>query len=176
MRSSSVDFKYTSDQVNCREGENLVEIKEMVTRREIKEFVKFPEKLYRDEPNWVPEIFMDEMNNLDRKKNPAFDYCEAKYFMAYRDGESVGELPPSSATKRTRPGNKTVCASHGWILSTTTRWLTRFLTRWNPGHERRDATRYMGPSAFAIWTKRACWWRATIIRACSLRCIIFRIT
>ena len=70
----------------------MVEIKEIVTRREIKEFIKFPEKLYRDEPNWVPEIFMDEMNNLDRKKNPAFDYCEAKYFMAYRDGESVGRI------------------------------------------------------------------------------------
>ena len=40
----------------------------------------------------MPYLFMGERDDLDRKKNPAFDFCEAEYFMAYKDGREVGRV------------------------------------------------------------------------------------
>lgn len=70
----------------------LVEIKEVTTKKELKRFIQFPNRLYANEPNWTPDLLSDEMMNLRKDKNPAFEYCEARYFMAYRNGESVGRI------------------------------------------------------------------------------------
>ncbi len=70
----------------------MVEIREVKTNRELKKFIQFPNRLYANEPNWTPDLLSDEMMNLRRDKNPAFEYCEARYFMAYRDGKPVGRI------------------------------------------------------------------------------------
>jgi GNAT superfamily N-acetyltransferase len=69
-----------------------VDIREVVTRADLKRFVAFPERLYRGHPQYVPKLFDEELNTLLRDKNPAFDYCEARYWMAYRDGQPVGRI------------------------------------------------------------------------------------
>ncbi|MBP7176118.1 MAG: hypothetical protein KBA53_07890 [Thermoclostridium sp.] len=70
----------------------MVQIREVTTRRQLKEFIRFPFKLYVNNPNWVPPLISDEMDTLSTNKNPAFDFCEAKYWLAYRDNKVVGRI------------------------------------------------------------------------------------
>ena len=72
-------------------GSNIT-IKEVVTKAERRVFVDFPNRFYRDEPNFVPAFYGDDMADWDPKKYPAFSYCEAKAFLAYKDGEVVGRI------------------------------------------------------------------------------------
>ncbi len=58
----------------------------------MKEFVKFNLHLYKDNPYHVPGLINDELATLDPKKNPAFQFCEAAYFLAYRNGKVVGRI------------------------------------------------------------------------------------
>lgn len=67
-------------------------IKEVTTKAELKKFVKFNISLYKDNPYHVPGLISDEMLTLDREKNPAFDFCESVYYLAYRDGKIVGRI------------------------------------------------------------------------------------
>lgn len=48
--------------------------------------------MYRDDPNFVPAFFGDDMEDWDKTKNPAFEYCEARAFLAYRGDEVVGRI------------------------------------------------------------------------------------
>lgn len=58
-----------------------------------KAFVKFPiNDLYKDSPYYVPSLVLDELDTLDLKKNPAFDFCEMQLFLAYRDNKIVGRI------------------------------------------------------------------------------------
>ena len=60
--------------------------------RELKKFVKFPFKLFKGNKYWVPPLNRDELSTLRWDKNPAFDYCEARYWMAYKGKEPVGRI------------------------------------------------------------------------------------
>jgi GNAT superfamily N-acetyltransferase len=48
--------------------------------------------MYKNSPCYVPALVLDELDTLNAKKNPAFEYCEAKLFLAYRDGEIAGRI------------------------------------------------------------------------------------
>ncbi len=67
-------------------------ITEVKTEQELKQFVEFNIKLYENCPYHVPGLISDEMMTLSKKKNPAFDFCEAKYFLAYKEGIIVGRI------------------------------------------------------------------------------------
>ncbi len=72
----------------------MVEIREIQpTKRNLLKFVHFPiDDLYRDSEYFVPPLVTDELNTLRPDKNPAFDFCEAVYYLAYRDGKIVGRV------------------------------------------------------------------------------------
>lgn len=57
-----------------------------------KAFVKFPIKLYKGCPYYVPPLIMDELDTLNIKKNPAFDFCEMQLFLAYKNNKIVGRI------------------------------------------------------------------------------------
>lgn len=69
-----------------------VEIKEVTSKKDLKNFVKFNILLYKDSPYHVPELIADEMETLNPEKNPAFEMCDAVFFLAYRDGKIVGRI------------------------------------------------------------------------------------
>ena len=69
-----------------------VEIKKVLTRRDLRKFVNFPEKLYKDNPYYVPPLVFDQMDTLDQKKGAAQEFCDSELWMAYRDGEPVGRV------------------------------------------------------------------------------------
>ncbi|MDD5017429.1 MAG: GNAT family N-acetyltransferase [Eubacteriales bacterium] len=70
----------------------MVEIKEISKKKDLKKFICFPDKLYKGEKNFVPELKSDEYSMLVPEKNFAFEYCDAKFFLAYRDGRIVGRV------------------------------------------------------------------------------------
>lgn len=70
---------------------SMVTICEVKTKHQLKEFIRFPNYLYKDNPNYVPPLFMDEIATLS-PKNPAREYCRATYWLAYRDNQIVGRI------------------------------------------------------------------------------------
>ncbi len=68
------------------------EVRPVTTARELKQFIEFPFRLYRGNPYWVPPLRSDEANLLRSDKNPAFEYCESAYWMAWRNGEPAGRI------------------------------------------------------------------------------------
>lgn len=71
----------------------MVEIRKISTdKSDLKKFVKFGIDLYKGNKYFVPPLIIDEIATLDPSKNPAFDFCEADYFMAYKDGKPAGRI------------------------------------------------------------------------------------
>ena len=67
-------------------------IKPVTTRKELKTFVRFANNLYKGNRYYVPSMPFDDLNTLDKKKNGAFDFCEAEYYLAYKNGVLVGRV------------------------------------------------------------------------------------
>ncbi|HYC30467.1 MAG TPA: hypothetical protein VEB42_16645, partial [Chitinophagaceae bacterium] len=70
---------------------NLV-VEEVKDKKAFNAFLAFPYRLYKDHPCYVPPLRFDEKATLQRDKNPAFDYCDARYWLAYKDGKVVGRI------------------------------------------------------------------------------------
>ncbi|MCX6281079.1 MAG: GNAT family N-acetyltransferase [Bacteroidetes bacterium] len=70
----------------------MTEIRDVTTSADLKKFITFPHHLYKGNPYWCPPIIMDEKVTLSPKKNHAFEYCEARYWLAYKDGQLVGRV------------------------------------------------------------------------------------
>lgn len=69
-----------------------VEIREIHTKRELRQFIQFANDLYADCPYYCPPLFFDEMNCFDAEKNPALEVCDYQLWMAYREGKPVGRI------------------------------------------------------------------------------------
>ena len=69
-----------------------VEIREIKTKKELKLFIEFANKLYKDCPYYCPPLFFDEMNCFNKDKNPALEVCEFRLWMAFREGKPVGRV------------------------------------------------------------------------------------
>ena len=69
-----------------------ITIKKVTTRRELERFIRFNYLLYKNNPYSVPDLFDDMLNTFNKKKNAAFEFCEADYFLAYREGKIVGRV------------------------------------------------------------------------------------
>ncbi|MDR3266202.1 MAG: hypothetical protein LBT24_01345 [Tannerella sp.] len=69
-----------------------IEIKEVKTNKELRQFVKFNIDLYKDSPYHVPGLIDEEMMTLSREKNPAFETSEAIYFLAFKENKIVGRI------------------------------------------------------------------------------------
>ncbi|MCM1067514.1 MAG: N-acetyltransferase [Muribaculaceae bacterium] len=59
---------------------------------QLRQYVEFGIDLHKDNPCYVPPLVFDDVNTLTPEKNPAFDFCEAQSFMAFRNGEPVGTI------------------------------------------------------------------------------------
>ncbi len=92
----------------------MVEIKQIKSSRQLKEFIKFPFKLYKDNPCWIPPLLSDDYKTLKIDRNPAFEYCEAKYFMAYKDGKPAGRIA-GIINKKYIQKWKNKYARFGWV-------------------------------------------------------------
>lgn len=69
-----------------------VEIYEVKSKKDLKKWVDFPNKLYKKVDAYVPFLMMDEIDTFTKEKNPAYDFCETKLYLAYKDGVEVGRI------------------------------------------------------------------------------------
>ena len=70
----------------------LVEIKKVESKKDLKSFIDFHYDLYAGNEYDVPNLYSDECNTFDKDKNAAFEFCEAEYYLAYKDGKVVGRV------------------------------------------------------------------------------------
>lgn len=71
---------------------NMIEIIEVKTKKEIREFVDFPTKLYKGVKQYVHPLRFDEINNFNPKKNASLEECDVQLFLAKQDGKIVGRI------------------------------------------------------------------------------------
>ena len=69
-----------------------IQIKRVETKKELKRFIEFHYDLYKGNPYDVPNLYSDEVNTLSKDKNAAFDFCEAEYYLALKEGKIVGRV------------------------------------------------------------------------------------
>lgn len=69
-----------------------VTVTRVQNKRAFKEFLHFPLTLYKDMPAFVPPLLMDDADTLDPKKNPAYEFCDAAMYLAYKDGKLAGRV------------------------------------------------------------------------------------
>lgn len=69
-----------------------VTIKRVLDRNSLRKFIRFPEKLYRHNPYYVPALVFDEANTLDPSKNPGSAFCKSELYLAYKDDQLVGRV------------------------------------------------------------------------------------
>lgn len=91
-----------------------VEIRQVKSKAELKRFIRFNYELYKDNPYSVPDLYDDMLGTFSPEKNAAFEFCEADYFLAYRDGKTVGRVAAIINRRANEKwGKKTV--RFGWI-------------------------------------------------------------
>ncbi|MFR6395049.1 MAG: hypothetical protein ACLUNQ_08170 [Oscillospiraceae bacterium] len=99
----------------------MVSIVEVTTRQQLRRFVDFPNQLYKDVPQSRSRHLRRRPGRLGQKENPAFSYCEARCWLALREGEIVGRIGAILSRKSNSKWAPTVCASPKWTSSTTRR-------------------------------------------------------
>lgn len=69
-----------------------VEIRKVATKKDLARFIDVHYDLYEGNEYDAPNLFFDEMNTLSKDRNAAFEFCEAEYFIAYKNGKAVGRV------------------------------------------------------------------------------------
>jgi GNAT superfamily N-acetyltransferase len=69
-----------------------IRIKNAESKNEINQFIDFPHELYKDDPNYVPEVFIAQKKLFDKKKNPFFKHADANFFVAEKNGKIEGRI------------------------------------------------------------------------------------
>jgi len=91
-----------------------VEIRKVTSAKELRIFSEYPNKLYKGNPYYVPTMAAEDYKTFDKKQNAAYDFCDADYFLAYKDGQLVGRIAAILNPKANECWNKKT-ARFGWI-------------------------------------------------------------
>ncbi|NDV80647.1 GNAT family N-acetyltransferase [Bacteroides sp. 51] len=91
-----------------------ITIKKVSTKKELKQFIRFNYEFYKDNPYSVPDLYSDMVETFSKEKNAAFEFCEADYFLAYKDGKIVGRIAGIINHKVNKVWNKKG-VRFGWI-------------------------------------------------------------
>lgn len=91
-----------------------VTVRRVSSKQDLKRFIRFNYELYKENPYSVPDLYNDMLSTFDKKKNAAFEFCKADYFLAYKDDQLVGRVAAIINEKaNTHWKQKTV--RFGWI-------------------------------------------------------------
>ena len=93
---------------------SLIEIKKVENKKDLKTFIDFHYDLYEGNEYDVPNLFSDDMNTLSKDRNAAFEFCEAEYYLAYKEGKLVGRVAAIINHKANKRWNRK-SVRFGWI-------------------------------------------------------------
>lgn len=123
-------------------------IKEVKSKTELKQFIRFGISMYKDSAFAAPPLLMDDLLNLSKGKNPALEFCEVIYLLAYRDGKIVGRIA-GIINPVANEVWKQQCARFGWVDflddPAVTLALFNAVTRWA---RTKGMTHLQGPMGF----------------------------
>ena len=91
-----------------------VQIKRVETKKDLKAFIECHYDLYEGNQYDAPNLYSDELNTLSKDKNAAFDFCEAEYFLALKEGKVVGRVAAIINNKANKKWDKKD-VRFGWI-------------------------------------------------------------
>ena len=91
-----------------------ISIKTVKTRKDFKVFARFANRLYKGNKYYVPSMPLDDLNTFDKEKNAAFEFCDAEFYLAYKDGEVVGRVA-AIVNYKANEAWKTDQVRFGWI-------------------------------------------------------------
>lgn len=66
-----------------------ISVKEVKSQNDLKKFIKFPNKLYEGNKFYVPPLISAEIETISKDKNPAFEFCESRYWLAYNEKNAI---------------------------------------------------------------------------------------
>ena len=96
-----------------------IEISEVSSRQERNAFIKFPWRVYANDPAWVPPLIIERKEFLNRKRHPFFRHGDAVLFLARKNGEIVGRImasdDPNYNALHNRMSAASVCSSASTI-------------------------------------------------------------
>lgn len=90
--SSSGSLQSAGGAVRTRRASGELAVAPVSGRRDLREFIRLPWKLYESSPNWVAPLISERRKHLSRRRNPFFEHAEAEYFLAWRGSEPVGRI------------------------------------------------------------------------------------
>lgn len=124
--------------------------------KELKRFIRFNYRLYKGNPYSVPDLYDDMLNTFNKKKNAAFEFCEAEYFLAYKDNQIVGRVAAIINHKANQTWDKKN-VRFGWIDfiddPEVSDALIRTVEEWG---KERGMTHIQGPLGFTDFVRKAC--------------------
>ncbi|TWV14036.1 N-acetyltransferase [Bacteroidaceae bacterium HV4-6-C5C] len=125
-----------------------IAIKKVSTKRDLKKFIRFNYRLYKDCVYSVPDLYDDMLNTFNKEKNAAFEFCEADYFLAYIGEDIVGRVAAIINHKANQTWNKKE-VRFGWIDFIddfeVSEALVRAVEEWG---KERGMTHILGPLGF----------------------------
>lgn len=125
-----------------------IQIKKVETKRDLKDFIEFHYDLYEGNPYDVPNLFSDDMNTLSKDKNAAFEFCEAEYFLALKDGKIAGRVAAIINHKANEKWNRK-SVRFGWIDFVDDREVSAALIKQVEDYGRaKGMTEIVGPLGF----------------------------
>lgn len=123
-------------------------IKEVKAKKDLKKFINFPLKLYKDNEYYIPALFSDEMNMFNEEKNGSYEYCESIQILAYKDNEIVGRLAGIINHKYNEKINaKHLRFSHFEVIDDfeVTKAMFDYIAKWG---KEKGMTEFNGPIGF----------------------------
>lgn len=89
-------------------------IKKVSNKKDLKRFIRFNYELYKNNPYSVPDLYDDMVGTFSTEKNAAFEFCEADYFLAYKDDKLIGRVAAIINRRANETWNKKE-VRFGWI-------------------------------------------------------------
>ncbi|HYW96477.1 MAG TPA: hypothetical protein VE870_12865 [Bacteroidales bacterium] len=126
-----------------------LEIKEVKTGRELKQFIYLPSKIHKDHDNWVPPVYSDEWTFFNPKKNRAFDHSTTILYLALKEGRIAGRIMGIINHKYNKAHNEKdgrFCFLETWDDFEVARFLLEAVEEWAFSHGMKHL---VGPLAFS---------------------------
>jgi len=86
----------------------MIKVFPVSTRKELKQFIMLPFKLYKNDPHWVAPLISEQINFFNPQKNPYYEHSEVQLFLAENDGEIVGRISAHTNTQHNKFHNDKV--------------------------------------------------------------------
>ncbi len=93
----------------------MIEIKKVTSKKDLKRFIRFNYELYKDNPYSVPDLYDDMLATFDSQKNPAFEFCEADYFLALNEKKEIVGRVAAIINHRSNEAWNAQNVRFGWI-------------------------------------------------------------